>query len=133
MSVAPPCGRTVAPSGGGALFALQGTYAREPQPLETAGGIAQALPLLGTAPFLLVNADIYCEIAFRPLLAFQLGGNLAHLLLGANPPHRPQGAFSLNAASVGHEGAPRHTYARVALISPQPVRPVRRADRTPLA
>ncbi len=119
--------------GDGARFGLHASYSREPQPLETAGGIAQALPLLGAEPFLLVNADIYCEIAFRPLLAFQLSGNLAHLLLVANPPHRPQGDFSLKAASVGNEGAPRYTYAGVAVMSPQLVHSVRRGDKAPLA
>src|SRR5919199_2456452 len=44
--------------GDGARFGLRVAYSREPQPLETAGGIATALPLLGSAPFLLVNADI---------------------------------------------------------------------------
>src|SRR5512138_3417587 len=57
----------------GARFGLRVAYSREAEPLETAGGIAQALPLLGAAAFLLVNADIYCEVAFRPLLARSLG------------------------------------------------------------
>src|SRR5204863_3376029 len=79
--------------GDGARFGLRVRYSREPQPLETAGGIAEALPLLGAAPFLLVNADIYCEAAFRRLLGLDLGALLAHLVLVANPPHRPHGDF----------------------------------------
>lgn len=119
--------------GDGARFGLRASYSREPQPLETAGGIAQALPLLGAEPFLLVNADIYCEIAFRRLLELELGASLAHLVLVANPPHRPQGDFSLDQAAVGNEGAPRYTYAGVAVMSPQLVHSVRRGDKAPLA
>ena len=50
----------------GQRFGLSVRYSREAEPLETAGGIATALPLLGSAPFLLVNADIYCEVPFPP-------------------------------------------------------------------
>src|SRR3954471_11246622 len=63
--------------GDGRRFGLQVAYSREAAPLETAGGIAQALPLLGTLPFLLVNADIYCEADFAPLLGYALGAMLA--------------------------------------------------------
>ena len=119
--------------GDGARFGLRASYSREPQALETAGGIAQALPLLGTEAFLLVNADIYCEVAFRRLLEFRLGTALAHLVLVANPPHRPQGDFALIAGAVGNQGAPRYTYAGVAVMSPQLVQPVRRGDKAPLA
>jgi len=119
--------------GDGARFGLRVAYSREAEPLETAGGLAQALPLLGSAPFLLVNADIYCEADFRRLLAFELGAMLAHLVLVANPPHRPQGDFSLDAARVCNDGAPRYTYAGVAVMSPQLLRSVRRGEKAPLA
>src|SRR4051812_24993943 len=62
-------------------FGLRVAISREAEPLETAGGIAQALPLLGREPFLLVNADIYCELDFRALLSHPLGANVAHLML----------------------------------------------------
>jgi MurNAc alpha-1-phosphate uridylyltransferase len=119
--------------GDGARFGLRVAYSREAEPLETAGGIAQALPLLGAAPFLLVNADIYCEVAFRPLLDRSLGELLAHLVMVANPPHRPQGDFSLAAGKVGNVGAPRYTYAGVAVMSPRLVETVKRGDKAPLA
>jgi MurNAc alpha-1-phosphate uridylyltransferase len=119
--------------GDGARFGLRVAYSREAAPLETAGGIAQALPLLGTAPFLLVNADIYCEVGFRPLLGFELDAMLSHLVLVPNPPHRPQGDFSLSSASVGNEGEPRYTYAGVAVMSPQLLQTVRRGDKASLA
>jgi len=117
----------------GQRFGLSVRYSREAEPLETAGGIATALPLLGSAPFLLVNADIYCEVPFRPLLAHPLGGMLAHLVLVPNPPHRPQGDFSLAAGHVGTASAPRYTYAGVAVMSPQLVGSVKRGEKAPLA
>jgi MurNAc alpha-1-phosphate uridylyltransferase len=119
--------------GDGARFGLRVAYSREPEPLETAGGIAQALPLLGSATFLLVNADIYCEINFRPLLSANLGTMLARLVLVPNPPHHAKGDFSLSGGSVGNEGTPRFTYSGVAVMSRELVRPVRRGDKAPLA
>lgn len=119
--------------GDGARFGLEVAFSREAEPLETAGGIAQALPLLGAAAFLLVNADIYCEVAFEPLLALRLGPALAHLVLVPNPPHRAQGDFSLAASRVGNDGAPRYTYAGIAVMSPRLVQVVKRGDRAPLA
>ena len=117
----------------GQRFGLSVRYSREAEPLETAGGIATALPLLGSAPFLLVNADIYCEVPFRPLLAHPLGGMLSHLVLVPNPPHRPQGDFSLAAGHVGTASASRYTYAGVAVMSPQLVASVKRGEKAPLA
>lgn len=119
--------------GDGKRFGLRVAYSRETEPLETAGGIAQALPLLGDAPFLLVNSDIYCEVAFRPLLSAAIGDKLAHLVLVPNPPHRAQGDFSLRARSVGNTGAPRYTYSGVAVMSPQLMSTVKRGDKAPLA
>jgi MurNAc alpha-1-phosphate uridylyltransferase len=116
-------------SGSGVRVAVS----REAEPLETAGGIAQALPLLGREPFLLVNGDIYCEIDFRKLLAHRLGDNLAHLVLVPNPAHRAQGDFSLDAGVIGNGGTPRYTYAGVAVMSPRLVESVKRGDKAPLA
>ena len=119
--------------GDGARFGMRIAYSREAEPLETAGGIAQAVPLLGAAPFLLVNADIYCEVDFQRLLGLGLGARLAHLVLIPNPPHRAQGDFSLRARTVGNEGTPRYTYAGVAVMSPMLVQPVRQGEKAPLA
>src|SRR5687767_10377792 len=59
--------RIVEGVGDGSRYGLRITYSRELEPLETAGGIARARALLGEAPFLLVNSDIYCEIDFAGL------------------------------------------------------------------
>ena len=119
--------------GDGRRFGVRVSYSREAEPLETAGGIAQAQPLLGDAPFLLVNADIYCEVDFKTLLAFTLGTMMAHLVLVPNPAHRAQGDFSLRGRTVSKEGTPRYTYSGVAVMSPQLVRPIRRGEKAPLA
>src|SRR4051794_23227926 len=110
----------------GQCFGLAVRYSREAEPLETAGGIATAMPLLGAAPFLLVNADIYCEVPFRPLLDHRLGDMLAHLVLVPNPAHRAKGDFSLAVGRIGNAAAPRYTYAGVAVMSPQLVAAVQR-------
>jgi len=119
--------------GDGRRFGLRVAYSREASPLETAGGIAQALALLGAAPFLLVNADIYCEVAFAPLLAHDLGAALAHLVLVPNPAHRAQGDFSLAHGRVSKANGSRYTYAGVAVMAPLLVAPVARGSKAPLA
>ena len=125
--------RIVQGIGDGGRFGLRIAYSREPEPLETAGGIAQARPLLGEAPFLLVNADVYCEIDFTRLLGRSLEGRLAHLVLVQNPRHRTDGDFSLEQGLVGNEGSPRYTYAGIAVMSPALVAGVRAGDKAPLA
>jgi MurNAc alpha-1-phosphate uridylyltransferase len=119
--------------GDGARYGLRLHYSRERERLETAGGIANALHLLGREPFLLVNADVYCECDFARLRGIALAERLAHLVLVPNPPHRPKGDFSLRAGSVGDEAAPRYTYAGVAVMAPALVAPVRPGEKAPLA
>jgi len=125
--------RIVERIGDGARFGLRISYSRERERLETAGGIANALGLLGREPFLLVNADVYCECDFSKLMKVKLGERLAHLVLVPNPPHRPKGDFSLRDGRVGDEAAPRYTYAGVAVMSPALVRLVTPGEKAPLA
>jgi MurNAc alpha-1-phosphate uridylyltransferase len=124
--------RIVERIGDGGRYGLRVQYSRERERLETAGGIANALPLLGREPFLLVNADVYCECDFAHLRAVALGERLAHLVLVPNPPHRPKGDFSLSAGRVGSDVAPRYTYAGVAVMKPALVAPVTPGDKAPL-
>ena len=119
--------------GDGGRFGTSLRYSHEAQPLETAGGIARALALLGEQPFLLVNSDIYCEVDFAALAAVALGERLAHLVLVPNPPHRPEGDFSLTQGRVGNAGEPRYTYAGVAVLSPRLVAAVGPGEKAPLA
>jgi MurNAc alpha-1-phosphate uridylyltransferase len=119
--------------GDGTRFGLRLAYSREAEPLETAGGLAQARSLLGEAPFLLVNADVYCEVDFRRLLAFDLGERLAHLLLVPNPAHRAGGDFTLEQGRVGNGSGARYTYAGIAVMSPALVAGVKLGEKAPLA
>lgn len=119
--------------GDGRRLGIALSYSREPQPLETAGGIAQALPLLGEAPFLLVNADVYCEVDFSALRARGLMGRVAHLVLVPNPPHRADGDFALEDGMVRNSGTARYTYAGISLVAPGLVAGVRAGEKAPLA
>jgi len=105
----------------------------EAEALETAGGIANAIARLGRAPFLLLNADVYCEIGLSALCARTLDRGLAHLVLVPNPEHRPEGDFSLDGDRVGLGSTPRYTYAGIAVMSPQLVAGIRAGEKAPLA
>jgi MurNAc alpha-1-phosphate uridylyltransferase len=122
----------VAHVGDGARYGMRIAWSREDEPLETAGGIAKALPLLGAEPFLLVNSDIYCEYAFSRLKEIALTTHLTHLVLAPNPAHHPDGDFTLDAGIVGNGAAPRYTYAGVAVVSPALVAGVNPGDKVPL-
>jgi N-acetyl-alpha-D-muramate 1-phosphate uridylyltransferase len=85
-------------------------------PLETGGGIVQALPLLGREPFLLVNSDIYTDFDFRVLVE---GPRVPTLVLVPNPPHNARGDFGLDAAGFVSAAPPLSTYAGVAVFDPK--------------
>ena len=104
--------------GDGRRFDVAIRYSREAEPLETAGGIAQALPLLGDRPFLVVNGDLFCDFDFSALVGTALEQNLAHLVLVANPPYHPQGDFVLNGRQVAEAGQSRLTYSGIGLYRP---------------
>lgn len=125
--------RIVERLGDGGRFGLRLHYSRERERLETAGGIANALELLGRAPFLLVNADVYCECDFARLMNIQLGDRLAYLVLVPNPSHRSKGDFSLADGRLGDAAAPRYTYAGVAVVAPKLLQSVNRGEKAPLA
>lgn len=90
------------------------------QALETGGGIHHALPLLGEAPFLLVNGDVWTDIDFAKLdIARE---DLAQLVLVPNPPQHPRGDFSLQGDRIGEasgEGVGRWTYSGIGIYRPE--------------
>lgn len=104
--------------GGGAALGVRIDYSREPDgPLGTGGGVLRALPLLGPAPFVLVNADVHSGYPFAALPHRPAG--LAHLVLVDNPEHNPQGDFVLAGdARVANTGARRLTFAGISVIDP---------------
>lgn len=102
--------------GNGQRYGVRIQYSDEgDSPLETAGGIVQALPLLGKDPFILVNADIWTDYDFSRLPA-RLSGK-AHLVLVDNPPHHPEGDFALDSHILRNTGE-RLTYSGVGVYSP---------------
>jgi MurNAc alpha-1-phosphate uridylyltransferase len=120
--------------GDGSAFGVSIRYSRESEPLETAGGIANALALLGTEPFVVANGDILCDFDFARLRRLALSpGHLAHLVLVPNPPHNAQGDFVLEDPAVRAEGLPRHTFSGIALYRPELFSGVRPGDKAKLA
>jgi MurNAc alpha-1-phosphate uridylyltransferase len=89
----------------------------DPEPLETGGGIFQALPLLGSAPFLVVNGDIRTDYPFARLRAVKC--DWAHLVMIPNPPHNPAGDFALDGARLREDGGERLTFSGIGVYHPQ--------------
>lgn len=87
--------------GDGSPFGAHISYSPEALPLETAGGIAQALPFFQGQPFLVINGDIWCDwdvnLAMAQANTLPASGLLAWLLLADNPAHHPDGDFTLGA------------------------------------
>lgn len=103
--------------GDGAKYGLTIQYSAEPEALETAGGIIKALPLLGDDLFIVINSDIYCDYDLSCLPSSIKG--LAHLLLVNNPPHHPDGDFSLTASGiVEQEGENKQTFSGIGIYHP---------------
>ncbi len=102
--------------GSGAALGVAIDYSREGVALETAGGIATALPLIDSTVFTVVNGDIYCEFDFarlaEPLARLAAGHDHAHLVLVDNPPHNQKGDFVLESGrvipSAPHSPLPTH-------------------------
>ena len=106
--------------GNGSRWGLRLHYSHEgPVPLETGGGMLHALPLLGDAPFIAVNGDIWTDYRFADLPRSLHG--LAHLVLVDNPAHHPQGDFALQDGQVltARAGQSSLTYSGLALLSPR--------------
>ncbi|HIF17717.1 MAG TPA: nucleotidyltransferase family protein [Cycloclasticus sp.] len=103
--------------GNGERFGVQIDYSDEgAQALETGGGIQHALPLLGKAPFLVVNADIWTDISYTD---FNIkANNSMHLVLVKNPEHNQAGDFYLNEDQVVQHGGERLTYSGVGIFTP---------------
>ncbi|NLD00357.1 MAG: nucleotidyltransferase family protein [Gammaproteobacteria bacterium] len=106
-------------AGNGERFGLQITYSRETQPLETGGGIFQALKYLGDEPFVVVNGDIWTDYNFAALRRPLAG--LAHLVLVPNPEHHPEGDFLLKDGQVQlpSTSVDTLTYSGIAVLHPK--------------
>ncbi len=110
--------------GDGSAYGLKIDYSNEgDRALETAGGIKNALPLLGSEPFLVINGDIWCDAALPSTLA---GGKLAHLVMVDNPAHNPEGDFYLHDALLHSEpnGGQKLTFSGIGLYHPKLFQPL---------
>ncbi|HEV2270312.1 MAG TPA: nucleotidyltransferase family protein [Steroidobacteraceae bacterium] len=107
--------------GDGSRYGVRIAYSEEgPVPLETGGGIHRALPLLGPAPFLVVNSDVWTDVDFSRLLTLEEGSD-ARLLLAPNPLHHPRGDFGLEGDFVVARDAERNsfTYTGIGVYRPE--------------
>lgn len=102
--------------GSGSAWGLSIEYSSEIKALETAGGIANALPLLGDSPFLVVNGDVFTQINFGVLQL--VSPNLAHLVMVDNPPQHPDGDFSLDSGKITASGSHKLTFSGVGVYHP---------------
>jgi len=104
--------------GDGSRYGASISYSDEgDRALETGGGIAMALPLLGSEPFWVVNGDVHAQFNFN---AAALGAStLAHLILVPNPEHNQSGDFALDGSMVRNEGSELHTFSGISLLRPE--------------
>lgn len=106
--------------GDGAPWQLEIRYSLEETPLETAGGILRALPLLGGEPFLVINGDIWCDFDVTAWLARPLPAHCpGRLLLVPNPAHNPGGDFGVENGLLSASAEPRLTLAGISWLRPQ--------------
>lgn len=100
--------------GDGSSLGVDIVYSVEPEPLETAGAIAQALPLLGEAPFVLINSDVWTDYPLQRLHDARPQKQGAHLILVNNPAHHRAGDFALAEEDEATYAAGDQGFARVA-------------------
>lgn len=112
--------------GDGAQYNVQLHWSVEgDEPLETAGGIFQALQTgkLRDEPFILVNSDVWTTYDFAQLREYTLGADQrAHLLLIDNPEHNDGGDFAINNGLASEEpigDADKYTFAGISVMSPR--------------
>ena len=117
--------------GDGGEWGVHIRYSSEVSALETAGGIANALPLLGDEPFLVVNGDVFTDVDFSSLKL--QAPNLAHLVMVDNPPQHPQGDFAIEAGKLAEVGATRYTFSGVGIYHPQLFAEVTKGEAAKLA
>ncbi len=126
--------------GDGSRYGVAIRYSPEhPAALETAGGIAHALHLLGDAPFAVVTGDVYCDYDFAQLparaAALAAGEDAAHLVLVNNPPHHPEGDFHLRDGRVvsSEPGGAKLTFSGIGVYRPALFAHLDRNAAAPLA
>lgn len=117
--------------GNGRQWQVHISYSAEAVALETAGGIAYALPLLGDQPFLVVNGDVFTDIDYASLAL--PAGKLAHLIMVENPPQHAAGDFALKDGVVFESTDNRLTFSGVGVYHPALFDSVQRGQAAKLA
>ena len=112
--------------GDGSGYGVSIQYSVESEPLETGGAINQALPLLGDAPFLLINGDVWTDYPLGKLLRSPLSEeSLGRLVLVSNPRHNSGGDFAFNGdllirpEPVVNEVEHGYTFSGISLLRPE--------------
>jgi N-acetyl-alpha-D-muramate 1-phosphate uridylyltransferase len=103
--------------GDGSRWGMRIRYAYEgPTPLETGGGMLNALSLLGPEPFIAISADVWTDADFATLPVEPLG--TGHLLMVDNPPHHPTGDFALDGQGLiqHNDSAAQLTYSGIGVF-----------------
>jgi MurNAc alpha-1-phosphate uridylyltransferase len=119
--------------GDGTRFGLAIRYSPEREALETAGGIALALHVLGAEPFLVINADVYSDFEISTLTGLKLGDRLAHLVLVDNPAQHPHGDFALETGEVRESGNAMLTFSGIGVYAPRLFDGIPSGAKVPLA
>ena len=100
--------------GAGERYGVTLRYSHEgDSPLETGGGIYNALPLLESQQFIAVNGDIWTDYDYS--LLNPDSDKLCHLVLVNNPPHNPEGDFAFSDKHISNEGPRRYTFSGIAV------------------
>lgn len=112
----------------GVQWGVRIAYSREEEALETAGGIAKAMPLLQSdcehpQTFLVINADVFCDVDFSAVAKTGLarcasGDMLAHLVMVPNPPQHPEGDFAIKQQGLIFDSVPKYTYSGIGIYHP---------------
>jgi len=129
--------RIEAAVGDGRRWGLRILYSPESRALETAGGIRNALDLISSPVFAVVNADVFSEYDYAGLAAAAEslcnGPVLAHLVLVDNPPQHPGGDFALQGERVRTEGRPMFTFSGLGAYRSELFAPLIAGEKRPLA
>ncbi len=115
----------------GRKWGVRSQYSPEKVALETAGGIANALPLLGDAPFLVVNGDVFADVDYASMCLH--APHLAHLVMVDNPPQHPEGDFALLDGKLNDHQQPKLTFSGIGVYHPSLFAGIVRGEAAKLA
>lgn len=105
--------------GDGSALNCHISFSKETEILETAGGIINALPLLGKEPFIITSADTLTDFDFSNLAKHDLKEKLAHLVMVPNPDHHRLGDYGIENNALTVETNERYNYAGFGLLHPK--------------